>query len=309
MFEKIIESCKYVMNNSKHVKINYDKLDEFICNIEYTDLKNWILYNPYNILDMDIELVINFLLYFEAIDYSFWGSPKWCIDTEEEKKDGSDALLYCMLDYYKSDKNFDFTKISLEKFKEIVKGEPEIPLLINRYNTLVEISEIINKKMNGSFYEYIKNITSDVELFDVIVSNFNCFKDERMYEGKKIYFYKLAQLLTSDILHIREEIEKINVDYSHLIGCADYKIPQTLRALEIIEYDEELSNLVDNNIPIQISSKYEAEIRSSQIVVLDYICKKSSNAYSIDINDYLFLYSKKVKSIVKPYHKCRNTNY
>ena len=85
------------------------KLDEFICNIEYTNLKNWILYNPYNILEMDIELVINFLLYFEAIDYSFWGSPKWCIDTEEGNKDGSDALLYCMLNYFKTDKNFSCT--------------------------------------------------------------------------------------------------------------------------------------------------------------------------------------------------------
>lgn len=309
MFKKITESCKYVMNNSKYVKINYDKLDDFINNIEWSNIKNWLTYNPSNILDMDIKSIINFLLYFEAIDYSFWGSPKWCVDTEEENKDGSDALLYCMLKYFKTVDDLDFSKITLEEFKEIIKGEPEIPLLKIRYDTLVEISKIIKEKMNGDFYKYIKNITSDIELFDVIVSNFDCFKDEREYEGKKIYFYKLAQLLTSDILHIREEIEKINVDYSHLIGCTDYKIPQTLRALEIIEYDEELSNIVDNNIPIQISSKYEVEIRSSQIVVLDYICKKINNAYSIDINDYLFLYSKKVKSIVKPYHKCRNTNY
>ena len=30
---------------------------------------------------------------------------------------------------------------------------------------------------------------------------------------------------------------------------------------------------------------------------------------AIDINDYLFTYSKKVKNIVSPYHLCRNTNY
>ncbi len=101
----------------------------------------------------------------------------------------------------------------------------------------------------------------------------------------------------------------INVDYSNLIECADYKIPQTLRALEIIEYNKELANLIDSRKEIDISSKYEVEIRASQIVVLEYIKNKLGNVNSIDINDFLFVYSKKVKDIVKPYHLCRNTNY
>ena len=29
----------------------------------------------------------------------------------------------------------------------------------------------------------------------------------------------------------------------------------------------------------------------------------------VDINDFLFNYSKKLKNIVKPYHLCRNKNY
>lgn len=51
MFKKITTSCKYVMNNSRYVKINYDILDKFIDNIEYKELKNWLLYNPYNLLN------------------------------------------------------------------------------------------------------------------------------------------------------------------------------------------------------------------------------------------------------------------
>lgn len=162
--------------------------------------------------------------------------------------------------------------------------------------------------MNGSFYKYIKDINIDTKLFDIILSNFETFVDERIYNDKKIYFYKLAQLLTSDILHIREKIENISVDYSNLIGCADYKIPQTLRALNILEYNNELSKIIDKGIPLEISSKYEVEIRASQIVVIDYISKKM-NANAIDINDFLFVYSKRVKDIAKPYHLCRNTNY
>ena len=71
MLDKIKSTCRYVVDNIKYVIINYAKLDEFINDIEYDNLKNWLLFNPYNLLELDIETIINFLLIFESIDYSF----------------------------------------------------------------------------------------------------------------------------------------------------------------------------------------------------------------------------------------------
>ena len=82
-----------------------------------------------------------------------------------------------------------------------------------------------------------------------------------------------------------------------------------MRALDIVEYNDELSNIIDNKVEIECSSKYEVEIRASMIVVIDYIKNKVENTNAIDINDYFFTASKKVKSIAKPYHLCRNQNY
>ena len=83
MLDKIRSTCKYAADNSTYVKINYNKLDDFIKTIVPSNLKSWILYNPYNILELDVETLINFLLIFQSIDYSFWGQPKWKISTEE----------------------------------------------------------------------------------------------------------------------------------------------------------------------------------------------------------------------------------
>ncbi len=307
--EEVKNTCKFVMDRGEYVKINYCKLDEFIKNIDCNNLKNWLLINPYNLLDLDLELIINLLLVFEGICYSFWGEPKWAIKTDEGIKDGSDALLYIMIKYVKNTKNTDFSNMSFNEFKNLLKGNVDIPLLKERYETITKVSKIVNEKMNGNFYRYIKDIVNDNDLFNFLVNNFKNFIDERVYDGKKICFYKLAQLLTSDILHIRESLENIKVDYSNLIGCSDYRIPQTLRALGITEYNNNLANIVDNKELIDISSKFEVEIRASQIVVIDYIKSKLKGINSIDINDYLFLYSKKVKDIAKPYHLCRNTNY
>ena len=216
MLENVIDSCKYVMENAKYVRINYYKLNEFITTINCKELKHWLSNNPYNILNLGIENVINFMILFESIDYSFWGTPKWNIDTELGKKDGSDALLYAMLKFVKDKKLEDLYNITYEEFKLMLKGNVEIPFIQERYKTLLQTSKIVKEKMNGNFYKYVYSIHSDIELFEVIIDNFPSFKDERKYDEKTIYFYKLAQLLTSDILHLREKIENIKVDYSHL---------------------------------------------------------------------------------------------
>ena len=306
--QTILKDCQFVMDNSKYVTINYDILDSFIKNIDCDNLKHWLSSNPYGILDLDMEFIINFLLVFSSINYSFWGNPKWTIETDEGLKDGSDALLYSLLNYAKSINSNDFSKLTKEEFSILLKGNIEIPLFEERYNTLVNISNIVNNNMNGNFYNSIKNITTDTQLFDLIINSFPCFRDERTYNNKTIHFYKLAQLLTSDILHIRSNLEGIKVDYSHLLGCADYKIPQTMRSLNIIEYNEELSLLVDNKQELVLSSLYEVEIRASMIVVINYIADKI-NCHAMDINDYIFTSGKSVKTKMKPYHLCRNTNY
>ena len=308
MLDKIVESSKMVMNCSRYVKIDYEVLDKFIEENEFGEMKHWLSDNPYGLLDFDVSTIINFLLYFEVIDYSFWGEPKWTIETSEGMKDGSDALMYSMIKHVNTCGKVNFGDMELDEFAYILKGNVDIPLLSIRYDTMIDIKKIVDYQMNGDFYNYIKNIRDDRELFELIISKFNRFKDQRIYNGKRVYFYKLAQLLVSDILHIREKLEGIDVDYSHLVGCADYKIPQIMRGLGITKYNEELSNLVDNRQRIGVSSKFEVEIRASVIVVLDYISKKLYNTKTIDINDYFFLASKKVK-VKKPYHLTRNPNY
>ena len=310
MLKKIITSCKYVANNSKSVQINEKKIDEFINQIKEIKPKHWLSFSPYNLLELPVDTIINFLLVYEAIDFSFWGNPKWTINTENGKEDGSIALLYVLLKYVKEKNTTDFSNITKEEFKEILKGNIEIPLFEERYNIIRNVSDIVNEKMNGNFYTFIKGVTLDTELFKIIVKYFPNFKDERIYNDKKIYFYKLAQLLTSDILHIRELKENIEVAYSNLVGCADYKIPQVMRGLEILEYGKELSEIIDNKKQIEENSAYEIEIRANMLVAIDLIKKKLGNRVcAIDINDYIWSQGRNKNIELKPYHLTRSINY
>lgn len=310
MLENIIICCNYVSKNSKHVTINEEKLNLFVENIKDIKMNHWLSSSPFGLLDLSVETIINFLLIYESINFSFWGEPKWTIDTNIGKLDGSIALLYVLLQYVKESKSTDFSSMSKKEFLKILKGNIKIPLFEKRFKIIKEVSAIVNDKMQGNFYQYIKDITSDIELFETIIANFPSFKDERLYNKQTIYFYKLAQLLTSDILHIREQKEKIKVNYTHLVGCADYKIPQILREFGILNYDNKLAKIVDNHIEIPINSIYEVEIRANMITVINMINKKLNYKYCrIDINDFIYMQKNNKNFKMKPYHLTRCTNY
>ncbi len=307
-FQSIIDTAKYVTSNAKHVIINYDRIDEIIGS-GITTGKYWGESNIFGFLDLSIDKIVNFMLLYQSIGFCFWGEPKWTITTKDnENYDGSAALMYIFvsnIDFFS-----DFKKVenmTLDEFKSFMSGNVQIPLLEERYRILVEVSKIVNNRMNGNFYEYTKDKVRDIDLFNIIIDSFPSFKDTRSYLTKEIYFYKLASLLTSDILHARAIKEGIKVDYSHIAGCSDYKIPQILRALKITEYSEYLSEIVDGKKLIPENDPLEVEIRAAVIEVERYIVKKTKIC-GIEVNDFLWLKSKVLKS-TEPYHLTLTTNY
>lgn len=314
MLDKVLETCQFVTDNPKHVKINYNKTNELIN--ELLEFKNvhYLANESYGIYNMCTKDIVNFLLIYNSIDFSFWGKPKWTINANGKEIGGSIALLRCILSLFKNRNSEDvyqeLERMTLEEFSTILKGNIDIPLLEKRYEIVIGIAKIVNNKMNGDFYDYIKDLTIDKDIFKVILDNFPSFEDTRTCKGKKIYFYKLAQLLTSNILHVIENKEKLKVDYSNLVGCADYKIPQVMQGFGILEYDSELNSILQSKIDIEENSSFEVEIRASMIVVINYIYKQINKSIDrIDINDFVWGKGQDKTKQYQPYHLTRTTSY
>lgn len=314
MLDEILITNQYVIDNLKYVKINYDKTDTLINELKEFNNVHYLTKVPYAVYDMEIKDLINFLLIYDAIDFSFFGDPKWTIKTEDKYLDGGIALLHCIFNLFKNRDSVEvykyLEKMTLNDFKNLLKGNVLIPLLEERYQIVNGIAKIVNASMHSNFYDYVKDMKNDQELFDFIIKSFPSFKDERDFLNRKVYYYKLAQLLTSDILHVYKTKEHKEVDYSNLVGCADYKIPQVLESLGILEYSDELLTKILNKEPILENSRYEIEIRSSMLIVIDYLYQKLNQEIKrIDINDFIWCKGQDKSKILKPYHLTRTTTY
>jgi hypothetical protein len=55
---------------------------------------------------------------------------------------------------------------------------------------------------------------------------------------------------------------------------ADYRVPQILRQLEIMEYTPELATKIDNEEELPYSSPEEVEIRASTVIAVEMIMEK-----------------------------------
>lgn len=173
MLDKILETNKFVVDNAKYVKINYKKIGELINELLEFENVHYLTKFPYPIYDMNTKDIINFLLIYNSIDFSFWGNPKWTIEVNEKKLDGGIALLHCIFNLFNGQDSSEVYRqlenMTIGDFRKILKGNVDIPLLEERYKIVTDIAKIVNLKMNGNFYNYIKNMNTDKEIFETIL--------------------------------------------------------------------------------------------------------------------------------------------
>jgi len=69
---KVLETSKFAVEKAKHVKFNYDKVDALVEELLQFYNVHYLTKVPYDIYRMSTKDIINFLLIYDSIDFSFW---------------------------------------------------------------------------------------------------------------------------------------------------------------------------------------------------------------------------------------------
>lgn len=315
----VLESVKFVVGKSKHVRINQGKIVEFTKSFQHGNIPHWLSESPISFSHLNDEEKLNLLLIFNSISFCYWGDTKWTVKYKGEQYDGSWAMVASLLRAIENGKPILDTKyrstISREEFQEILKGTIEIPLLDERLSFTKEVASFLLEKYNGSFVDFVQRANGDaMNLLELIVRTFPSFDDKAILNNEPVYFYKRAQLLVSDIYQLfgGEGYGNLaNID--QLTACADYKLPQSLRTFEIISYDGSLAEKIDSLTPIPQDSQEEIEIRANTIWAVELMKqeleKLGKHIMSIGINDHLWLMGQDKSKHSKPYHRTLTTAY
>ena len=230
-------------------------------------------------------------------------------------------MLYVCYNLLK-DIDFNPEKIIKLKYTEFIKyfkGNVEIPLLSGRhfyiYYIYRDICNLLRQKQLTSTFDLFNELDiNDEVIFGFIIYNFTSyFADYTDYNGNIVYLFKRAQLLTSDIINLLYSRGIVKEKAIHMLGCADYKIPQILNGLGILKYSEKLTDKLSKMEEFEVGYKFdrqaEIEIRASTIEVIDLIANYT-NLPHMEVNDRLWLASQSLdKSKTLPYHRLRTMAY
>lgn len=317
---EILRNIEETGDDLQYVSINRQEVAKFASTIREKDLQvSEISLSHYK---WDKNQLVDLVFAFNSINFCFWAEkdqPKWAIDLNGEKLDGSTALFRALEEELKENPNFtngDFlASLDTTKLARILKGNIEIPLFKERLSNLSEIGQILETRYSGSFSNAVGAcMGNSVKLTSIVISEFPSFSDEEMYRGKSIPFYKRAQLNTkmiSDTLVSYGEKPLDNLD--HLTAFADYKIPQLLRSFKVLEYDSGLASRIDGLTIIEQGSVEEVEIRIATILAVEKIRQQLLPRFSwvtaSHVDSMLWNKSQDKGVEVKPYHRTYTTAY
>ena len=249
--QKIKSTCNYVYQRSKHVKINTDKLIQFVnSHLDFFEnIPSWSS-GHFNSNEFNIEMGLSYVFVIDSLNFCFWPcellSDKYDFEYEN--------LVNNLYSLMKSDSSFfnakSLSEITVEDLKIKVFLNNEFPLLEERTRSLNELGQYIMLYYDGKFYNFVKNNCDCIKIALKISEGVTTFRDETIFEGKQIFLYKRAQILAADLysylLDLDSDIHLTNVD--KLTTFPDYRVPQILREIGIMEYDYDLSNIIDNKI-------------------------------------------------------------
>lgn len=301
---KVIESVRGVVERSRNVKLNRDRLRAFAKAFRRLEVRNWMSECPVDLSNLSREQKLAFLFVFNSISFSYWGEPKWAVTHGETTYDrGTWCMIACLKKAIDEGRSIldpaYLSQISEAGLGRILAGNVEIPLLGERARILREVGEQTEK--TGGFGKVVQTGGVDaLELLAFIVENFPSFDDS----VDSTYFYKRAQLLVSDVARV---LDITGVE--QLTACADYILPMVLRRLGILEYSPGLAERVDRREELAAGSVEEIEIRADTILAVQEL-SELIGLTAMQINDYLWL----AKGDVPPelrhdYHRIRTTNY
>lgn len=331
------KSADFIAKHSKDVTIDNDRLESLTQKLlkvftekEYS-LKSWKDHEAHpQVASRD---AIEWIFLADTLNFSFW------LPEEEDKFGvmfkGKLETGYCGLPAAINRAIKEGIPITSAKYYSSMSKDDlchflrsdtnsSIPLIDERLRVLREAGEILMKHYDGSFATLVEQCNRSAQkLVSEVVKNFPSYRDEADFNGRKVSFYKRAQILVADIwacfegtgLGAFDDIESITM-------FADYRVPQVLNYFGVLKYSEALQDRLTKGEMFTSGERQEVELRGCCIWAVELLRDKLSELMgpeavarhaccSTVIDYYLWDYRRlHVKEVdVVPYHKIRCIYY
>jgi hypothetical protein len=314
----VLETVSAVLPQLQHVRIDEERLAEACRGLQPADLKlpTWELPVVYR---ADPAGTAGQILLLNAINFCYWGNPKWQIEYAGQSWDGVlgvfGALQRALDEGIPVLDGAFLAGISEDAFEHILRGRGRLHLMPERLAIWREVGTTLVTQFGGRFVELIAAAHGDaVALARLLIERFPSFDDVRTLRGQPVRFYKRAQLATAMLYETLQGQGWGNLaGTENLTIFADYKLPQVLRRMGILIYDAHLAGLVDSQTLIPAGDPREVEIRSATVWAAELmrraLAERMPYVTALHVDYFLWYAGQTQDSSMQPYHRTLTTAY
>ncbi len=270
----------YVMRRARQVSINLERVQEIAREWVRKKVRPPRWQNFFHLERADDKTFLVYLIILDSLNFCFWNTDKkrkWKFSHERKAHSGYFGLALALKVWFEGhpDKaNFEhLSKISLREFCAILQGGAGLLFLKKRWEIVQEVSRVFVKKYGGDPVRFARKARGKFSrLVPQIARELPSFNDAAVYEGKKIWLLKRAQILAGDIWGAfrGRGVGKFS-DLDYLTAFPDYKLPQILREWGALRYSAALRRKIKNRVLISAGSKAEVEIRSATVQAVEFL--------------------------------------
>ena len=224
----VLESTRPVIDHARDVTIDHDAVEQVAARLASQGVQapEWRVWPHWWDDSPDgSPRSANYVLVLDALNFCFWGEPRWRVQYGGQVLDGYWALAACLRRALEAGTPI-LDPAYLAAFDEaaaraLFAGEAEIPLLPQRIATLREVGhgllsaagsppprtgeglgvgDTIRPAPASSFAQIVAAAGGSGEaLVAEVVRRFPSFDDTATYDGRPVKLYKRAQILVSDL--------------------------------------------------------------------------------------------------------------
>ena len=277
---QVLASVVPVVEGAKHVSVNQDSI---------RSTAGWMAYEEFTPPDgslqfdfgSDPDVIMDFQMVLNTMNFAFTdfrSGTKFEADYLGRRWSDSEAVVACVhralnagIPFLSGDYLANLTRSDLE---QVFDGTIEMPLLDDRVELFNSVGATLVETYEGRYANFVRSCKPRLYgggegLLDRLPEEFPRFRDVSVYNGSKVYLYKLAQLgIWGMHLALSPRGQWALEDPEMISAFADYIVPVGLRVTGIFGYDEQLENDIMNGVEVPANSDQEIELRAASIFVI-----------------------------------------
>jgi hypothetical protein len=217
--------------------------------------------------------VANWTLLLDCLNFCFWTleEPAWTVKYRGKRWGRYAAMAAGIHRAVTQDWRWlhaeAWRDVTLDDVERIFAGAGRIPLIADRVRILNETGEALLRTYDGQ----ATRIAETAELYaytiaDLLARDFPSFRDISEYRGRSVAILKRAQIFAANLAENWARTGGPVVrGLENLTAFADYRIPQALRHLGILQLESGLAARIESKQLIAAGSAAEVELRACSV--------------------------------------------